>query len=130
MNIKQIKALSEGLETRTIQENLTEEQKSTMQEVLAENIIQVAVHKDEFDIVKESYNNKIKPLKSRITEITKHLRLGHIERVVECYKMPNHETGMMEYYDEDGQLVDERRLFQSERQLRLDPDAPLRVVNE
>lgn len=130
MDIRQIKSLSEGTEERTIRTDFSEPELLEIKDSLSGLVVRLDVIEDEFKEVKADYKGKMDPIKQSIKTRASQIRKGYEERVVDCYKIPNHESGMMEYYDNDGILVDERRLFQSERQLRMSPDAPLKAVNE
>lgn len=130
MDIKQIKALSEGIEERTIRTEFTEPELLEIKDNLSDRVVKLDVIDDEFKEVKSDFKARMDPIKQSIKTMSGQLRRGYEEKVVECYKIANQESGMMEYYDQDGCIVDERRLFQSERQLRMTPDSALKAVNE
>lgn len=68
----------------------------------------------------------MKPYAEKLEEDIMQVRAGGEEKETECFLVDNQETGMMEYYDAEDNLIFSRRLLPEERQLNLNTE--LRAV--
>lgn len=107
---------AEGTETMTVQKRLTEDELISMREQLAEDSLQIVKHNDILEVAKTEHKAATKPLKLEVKTILSILKSQHKESEETVYRMPNFETGMMEYVNLEGLVVSSRRLKPEEKQ--------------
>lgn len=97
----------------------TPEQLATFKDVHAELSMEVA---DKEEALKEETRvarEQIKQLKADAKKILTGLRYKSEQVTEQVFLFANHETGMMEYVNDSGDVVHTRRLMADERQLRI-----------
>lgn len=110
---------AEGVETMKVQERLTEDELISYREQLAEDSLSIGNHDDLLTLAKTEHKAAVKPLKLEIKTILTVLKSQHKETEQSVYRLPNFETGMMEYVNLKGQIVSIRRLRAEEKQGRV-----------
>jgi hypothetical protein len=121
MNVKELEAIALGQETRTWRVDLTEDEKADIRAMMSDRLMEIRRTESEYAEIKASYSGRIKAMKKAVDVQLDRLSLGYEEITGDTYKVDDQDTGMMLYYDEEGKLVDSRRLLSSERQTRLFP---------
>ncbi len=124
--VGELRHLQEGTEYVKSQIDFSQEELDAMRE-------QLFLKEAEIDDLKEQLSEVSKDLKAKIKEqvtsrtlTKKKVRQGFDIVDVECFKVPDHDRGMMGYYNANtGRLEFSRRLQPEERQLR----APLRIAH-
>lgn len=100
---------------------LTTEELDLRRETLAENCIQYSELEDSKKIAMEGFKMQMDPInkanKILLSEIK--TRQAKFEGLV--YHIANHDTGMMEIYDSNGELISSRRLRPEEKQQTIFP---------
>ena len=120
MDLKQIKEVANGTESRTIRHNYTEEELIALKENFFENDLKLNDKQDELDEVKERFKVEMKPLKELTADLRSKIRNKFIDEDREVYSVANQDKGQMEYYDTiTGEMVDFRKLQPAERQTRM-----------
>lgn len=120
MELSQIKNLATGTENRTIRHQYTEEELVELKHNFFDNDSKLNDKQEELDAIKEQFKFEMKPMKESASDLRKKIRNRFIDRDVHVYAVANQESGRMEYYDTiTGEMVEERKLQPSERQIRL-----------
>lgn len=122
----ELRHLQEGVEFIKSQKFFQQEELDAMRE-------QLFIKEAEIDNLKTTLAEQTKFLRDKIksetlarTAIKKIVRQGYQDVDIECYKVPDLQSGMMGFYSVDtGDLVTSRRLLPEERQMR----APLRLAH-
>ncbi len=131
MDIERLKTLSESdrkavLESEALavedgkyQKPLTNDEVLYYKDVLAENSINQAVILDEFQQVKDSYKERLRPIKEVISESLQAIKTKSIEKEGRLYKMADFEEQMIHKVDELGNVIHSRKMLPEERQFRI-----------
>ena len=86
---------------------------------LVDNLIQVSGFEEELDTIKEEFKDKIKPLTTANKKLQVEVKTRKEQVEGTLFHIANYDDGMMETYDEDGQLLQTRRLRPDEKQAKL-----------
>lgn len=108
-------------ETEKYDRELSQHEMDQRREQLADNCIAVNGFEDELKEVKADFKAKMDPLKEDNKKLLKEIKSGRAEEEGDLYYMADHENGMMEVYDESGDMIRSRRLTPDEKQGRLFP---------
>jgi|SRR6185437_9241796 len=122
-----LKDQAEKVEDTTFKRTLTQEELDVKREELAQNLIDIDTKEDELDRIKEEYKGAIKPMKAQCKILLECVKTRKEEVKGQLFHLQNHHEGMMEVYDESGELISSRRLRPDEKQLRA---FPLRKAGE
>ncbi len=109
----------DGVEEMTYTRQLSPEEMAVAREELSENRISTQLLDEEKKSVLKEFKMREAPLKDSYKEIMGKLRTRVEEKTGNVYKFANHDTSMMEFYDEAGEMVFSRRLRPEEKQARL-----------
>lgn len=113
-----------GQEAVEVTTKFNDEELAAKREDHADLSMQIEDAEEEFKRIKEEHMGSLKILKAKNKTVLHEIRTGRNIRVVNCFKIPNHDAGLMEYVDVDsGEVVDSRRLMPRERQRDLAKDA-------
>lgn len=107
---------ADKVEQTTYMQALTPEELDAKREELAEKSIKVSDLNDELDEIKSEFKGRIKPLKDEVKHLLGEIKTKQTEKSGVVYHMANHESGMMESYDEKGEFISMRRLRPEEKQ--------------
>lgn len=131
MDIDRLKSLSE-LDRKAVLESeaiaveegkytkpLTADEILYYKDELAENSINQAIILDELTSVKETYKERLKPLKEKISEALQAIKFKSIEKEGRLYKMADFDEQMIHKIDELGNVIHSRKMLPEERQFRL-----------
>lgn len=108
-----------GTETMVYQKPLSEEEVSKLEKDYIQSSVKHAKLVDDFNKIKEEFKNKMKPVEMAQKEQLKVLKTKTVEVEGTLYKIDDQESKMMMFYDEDGNLIFQRPLMASERQLSI-----------
>lgn len=106
-------------EIKSIKFELTTDEISDKQDLLVDLLNQNRELRAELKRVSSDYRKKIKDIDAQVEDLANVLQDGFEIRPVHCRLVPDHDLGIMTYFDEDGVIVHERPLRPSERQLML-----------
>lgn len=106
-------------EQTTYYKDLTADEVAAKNSRLIDNLIVVSRAEDELIVVKKEHKIKTDPLKDENKIILMEVKTGKQEITGTIYHLANHDEGIMETYDENGEFVKSRRLRPDEKQGRL-----------
>jgi hypothetical protein len=106
----------EGTETMQYTKKLSEDELAGFREGYVNNNLEMAGHVEELQAAKDHFKTVTKPLKEDSKLMLRVLKTRHLEITGTCYKLPNFDTGMMEYVSDTGEIVSTRRLLPEEKQ--------------
>jgi hypothetical protein len=115
-------------ENATYERELTPEEVDAKREVYVENDDTVSTLESELNAYKKAYKGKIEPIKILNKELRLEIKSKRTKAKGTLFHMANQDSGFMETYNEDGELISQRRLRPDERQTRL--YIPGKVANE
>jgi len=110
-------SIDEGKYSRPI----TADEKTMLREKHTDNAIKLSDLKEEFDEVKKTYKDNIEPYVQENKTLLSEIRTSQRIEKGTLYHLANHESGMMESYNEHGELISTRRLRPDEKQAGLFP---------
>jgi hypothetical protein len=102
-----------------IRKEFTQEELNEMRTTVTKTFFEINDLEDEFAVVKESFKGKIKPLEKENAIVLKQIRNGFVDQNVEVYLVPDYDNKIVEFYDEEGNKVGDRKMMMSELQGRL-----------
>lgn len=117
--IRVLKENSDRSEETAYVRDLTEEEIEDRRIKLVENFIAIQKKDEELKEARDAHKMSTDPLKKQNKFMASEVRLRKTTATGTLFFMANHQEGMMEIYNEDGLLVEERRLRPEERQGRL-----------
>jgi hypothetical protein len=115
-DVKRIATIAIKTEKRVIRKVFSREQISSFKDVFFEKHTELADLVEQLDGIKEQFKEDMKPLKKEIGKLSKDIRLGFRDEDTMCYMVDDQDKGIMLYYDEEGFLVDQRKLRPDEKQ--------------
>ena len=80
---------------------------------------EIDIHSDQLALAKEEFKNAVTPLKSELQECYSVVKAKGEQITEEVYLIPNHEAGVMEYINSEGEVVFSRRLMPAENQIMM-----------
>jgi hypothetical protein len=119
---------ADKMEETSYERELSADELDAKREQFVDNSIQVSNLEDELNEQKAKYKNEIDPIKLKNKTLQQEVKTKKTKVKGTLYHLANHEDGMMETYDHNGELISSRRLRPDERQARL--YIPPRAVGE
>lgn len=110
---------ADRVEQTDYEKELTEDELIAKREQFVDNSIAISKLEDELSEKKKEFKNKIEPLKLDNRALQYEVKTGKKEVKGFLYHMADHVNGMMETWDETGELVSSRRLRPDEKQVRM-----------
>lgn len=107
---------SEGKEGYTYAKTLTEDELTAMREDYTDNQLAISHLDDTLAEARKNHKDAVKPLKDTNKVALKTLKTKFIEVEESVWKMPNHETGFLEFVNDAGEVVGSRKLRPDEKQ--------------
>lgn len=119
---------ADKIDETNYEKELTQDAVDIKRETLVDNLIAISSHEEVLDAAKAVFKQLANPLKEKNAVLQREVK--HKREVVKgvLFHMANHEEGMMEVFDQEGELVSSRRLLPTERRQTI-PFIP-RAVNE
>lgn len=112
---------ADQIEVTKYLKDLTQEELDVKREQLSDNLVKLSEWEDELTDIKDGYKVKMKPKKDENRELLQQIKTRKEEVEGTVFHLANHEDGMMETYDENGELIGSRRLRPEEKQPKLFP---------
>ena len=106
----------DAVEEVTYSQTFTSEELAKQRETLTEVSIKIADIEEEKKQVMDGYKEQLKPLQQEKAEAISNLKSKSHVVTEECYKFYDEETGMVGFYNKEGNLVSSRPAFPNERQ--------------
>lgn len=113
---KAIEALADGTETLRYNRQLSREELDEYRENLTDVMVQKSEIENELASIKEEYKHRLKPVNGDLNLLFSIVKSKSIEVNEECFKIPNYDENMMEFYNSEGVMIESRRLKPEERQ--------------
>ena len=110
---------ADKIEQRDYYKPLTPDEIAERKSELTENSIQLADIAERKKDAMDAFKEQQKPLVEKNKLLMQEVRFKQAKVSGELFHMANHESGMMETFDESGELIETRRLKPEERQGRL-----------
>lgn len=107
---------ADHIEETTYYKPLTAEELDLRREELTDNAIKLSEYEDEKKEVMQEFKLKMDPLAKANKKLLTEVKTRQAEVSGALYLMANHEEGMMETYDSNGELISSRRLRPEEKQ--------------
>lgn len=131
MDIEKLKDLPEEDRLSTLDSNaltveegkyekpLSPEELLYYKDQLADDSIQQAIILDEFQRVKESFKERLKPIKQRIGESLSAVKFKSIQKEGKIWKLADFDDHMIHKVDQAGNIISSRKMLPEERQCRI-----------
>lgn len=110
-----LEAHSDGVEEKEIFRPMSAEEIKTAEHELAEIACEMQGHDETLDKAKQIHKGAVTPLKSQYAYLRNKIRAKGESIMANVYKFFNHEDGTVEYYDDEGTMVDVRPMKPSEK---------------
>lgn len=107
---------ADAIEETSYQKPLTQEELDMRRESLTDNCIKLSELEEEKKELVKGYKDRMDPLISDNKILMSEVRTRQSKVDGRLFHMKNHDTSMMETYDEEGFLVSTRRLRPDEKQ--------------
>ena len=118
--IEMFEANADKVEERTYFEELSDNELIEKKSKFAQISIELAKLEDEKKAEMDKFKTKMKPIQKESSGLLNEIKTGHAEKYGKVYKMIDHETRMVGYYSEAGNLVEKRPATEDEsRQLTI-----------
>lgn len=114
--LEELEANAAKITEMTYMKQFTQEELGDEKDSLVESSIELARLEDEKKVVIEDFKTKIDPHKKAIKARIQNIKSGQREVTEQVYMLAEHHEGFMYTYNEDGDLIEKRRLRQDERQ--------------
>ena len=106
----------ESVTEMTIPRNFEEDEIQMMRENLADRMLEVKSLEEQLKEIKDDFKEKMSTPKKEIKGLLNNLGKGFQEFTEQVYWFPNAETGMMEAYDQYGEIQRSRKMNPTEKQ--------------
>jgi hypothetical protein len=117
--LEMLKANCYHSELQNVKVYFTEEEMADMKSALSEESITRNGLEEELSEIGKELRNQIKQRTQKIKELLKFLKNGFEEQKQEVFEFDDQETGLMLTYNNDGELINSRKLLPSERQTKI-----------
>lgn len=102
---------------------LADDEITAAKDVLSENCIKINDLEEELDVIKKQYKEKMKPFRIESSQLMNQIRSRQQTVDGVLYHLANHDSGWMETYNDEGELIGTRKLRPDEKQAGLFPMA-------
>jgi len=106
-------------ENTSYMKELTQEDVDVKNETISSNCIKVFELEEELKKIKDEYKERINPLKDETRQLCGHVKTRKEQVNGILFHFADHESSVMNTYDENGEFVSSRRLRPEEKQARL-----------
>lgn len=107
---------ADHIEEATYYKPLTQDELDARRELLTDNAIKLSEMEDEKKEIMQGFKSKMDPLAKENKKLLTEVKTRQAEINGNLYYMANHEEGIMETYDENGEFISSRRLRPEEKQ--------------
>lgn len=120
-----LEAHSDGVEEKEIFRPMSQDEIKVAEHDLAEIACEMAGHDETLDKAKAVHKGAVTPLKSQYGYLRSKIRAKGETIMANVYKFFNHDDGTVEYYDDEGTMVDVRPMKPSEKNQFLSRTTPV-----
>lgn len=99
--------------------DLDEDEINVRKSELVENLVEQASHDKVLTEARATHKEAVRPLLVRRAVLLQEIKTGKSEQSGMLYNLADHDAGVMQTYDENGVLVNERRLRPDEKQTNI-----------
>lgn len=92
------------------------EHREQAKEQLVQLSVELSKLEDQYDEVKSEWKEKLDPIKKEKKQVLKTVKMGYEETKEDVYLIRDYDTGRVYSLTTDGTIVNERRMFDSEKQ--------------
>lgn len=110
---------ADKIEETTYQKPLNEDELAQRKDVLTENSIRLGDLEEEKKEATKQFKDQIDPIRKINKELLIEIRTKQAKVNGRIFHLANHEEGVLETYDENGDFISSRRLRPEERQGRI-----------
>jgi gas vesicle protein len=110
---------ADSIEQTEYSKPLSNEELDIKREQLTENAIRLSEYEDEKKEAMAEFKHKMDPLARENKQLLTEIKTRQAKVHGALYHMANHEDGMMETYDDNGELIASRRLRPDEKRQNL-----------
>jgi len=112
-------------ESRNVRRSFTPTEMEELKKTYIESAIIRNATEAELAGIKKDFKDRLDELNGYMDNVIMKIKLKYEMRSENCYAIPNFESGFMEFFTIDGQLVDKCQLTPEDRQLELDRQAEI-----
>lgn len=116
---ERLEAIAEEVEETTYPVYLDENKRGFLKDKLTELSVSEARAQEEFDLVKEEFKDRLKPIREEKAEVLSQIRTGREEVRGKVYHCADHDEGKMYTISAHGDTINVRPLLPEEKQLRI-----------
>lgn len=102
-----------------IRHEFTAEELNDIRNSIADNLMKVNDLEEELQEIKDDFKGKINPLKKENKHLLKDNKNKFRDQEIEVYLVPDYDSKIMEFFNEEGIKVGDRKMMMSEMQGRL-----------
>lgn len=115
----QISVLAHHVEERVIRYHYSLEKLMEKKDQFSEIAIQINSIEEELNFVKQNFKERLDPLKSASKELLGAIIRKYDDMPRKVFAVPNFDDSVMEFFNDEGTMVDSRKLYPDEKQLRI-----------
>lgn len=120
---------ADKIDETTYDKELTQDAVDIKRETLVDNLIAISSHEEVLDSAKAVFKQLANPLKEKNAVLQREVKYKREVVKGVLFHMANHDEGVMEVFDQEGELVSSRRLLPTERRQTI-PFIPKAVAGE
>jgi flagellar motility protein MotE (MotC chaperone) len=113
---KAVLNLSISKQREIIRKELSKDEMDDIRTSITNNLQKLHEYQEELDEVKAEYKAKMKPLEKQNGKLLVDIKNGFIDESIEVSLVPDYDNRIVEFYNEEGVKVGERRMMMSELQ--------------
>lgn len=117
---KAIIELATKKSTEIIRHQFTDQELSEMKDAVSKNLMKLIDYEDELKEIKDEFKEKMNPIRKENKHLLKSIRNGFEDQELEVYVVPDFDNKIVEFYNEEGDKVGDRKMLISEMQGRLE----------
>lgn len=114
--IEALQGQADNVTVGTWYQQLTAEELADRHQQLAENVIALSKLEEKKKAVMKEIKEEIKPISEENSQLLTEIDSRHAQKSGKLFAIFDHDRGMAEVYDANGDLVNERRLLPEEKQ--------------
>jgi len=114
-----LKTMATKTDTEKVRRPYSEDEKTQMREFVSDESINVMDRKEEFSVIRKTFNDALKAADKSIIDALKGIKKGYSENDEPVFLMDDQDAGEMNVYDVNGVYLYSRKLYADEKQTRI-----------
>ncbi len=110
-----------AIEEKGYMKPFSDDEVNEQKDNLAQTVISISQIEQEKKDVNADFKARLKPLETEKKTLLEHIKNKSEYVVEDCFKIIDHETEMVGYYNKDGLLIESRPIRANERQMVMFP---------